>query len=420
LTKINRRNFVQMTAGTVGLAALPNHVARAMASESELKFIFVQCFGGWDVTRVFANVLDNGNVATEEQGQAVELGDLVYISHPNRPAVDSFFQSWGESCLIVNGILVPSVSHDACVHLMLTGGVAESAPDWCVLLSAPVVDTMALPHLVIEGSSFAGTMSGISTRVGTSGNMDGLLTGHIIDKVDEPTSVHGPDVESVLDAYQAQRASDWTDSQTGDQAIALGEAFSTATGRAYEMKDMQDVVNWSGGQDFNDQTRLAVELLANGVSRCVTVRYSGAGWDTHQDNDDTQSNNFEGLFSALQDLLASLTNESGEAGGTLADETVVVVISEMGRTPNLNEEDGKDHWPFTSALVVGPGVDGGRTAGGFDDHFYGHLIDPETGEASEDGIDLSAGSFGATLLALAGIDYEEYLPGYQAITGLLS
>jgi len=104
----------------------------------------------------------------------------------------------------------------------------------------------------------------------------------------------------------------------------------------------------------------------------------------------------------------------------LADETVVVVISEMGRTPNLNEEDGKDHWPFTSALIVGPGIDGGRTAGGFDENFYGKLIDPDTGEVSQDGIDLSAGSFGATLLALAGIDYEEYLPGYQAITGLLS
>ena len=35
---------------------------------------------------------------------------------------------------------------------------------------------------------------------------------------------------------------------------------------------------------------------------------------------------------------------------TLAEETVVVVLSEMGRTPGINGTDGKDHWPWTSAM----------------------------------------------------------------------
>ena len=44
------------------------------------------------------------------------------------------------------------------------------------------------------------------------------------------------------------------------------------------------------------------------------------------------------------------------------DETTFVVMSEMGRTPALNGNEGKDHWPYTSALVMGPGLQGSETS----------------------------------------------------------
>ena len=50
----------------------------------------------------------------------------------------------------------------------------------------------------------------------------------------------------------------------------------------------------------------------------------------------------------------------------IADQTYVLVGSDFGRTPSYNNENGKDHWNVTSALVAGPGIAGNRAIGGSD------------------------------------------------------
>ena len=109
----------------------------------------------------------------------------------------------------------------------------------------------------------------------------------------------------------------------------------------------------------------------------------------------------------------------GRGGGSLLDETCIVVMSEMGRTPALNGNEGKDHWPYTSALVMGPGLQGGRVIGATDEFYYGEKIDYDSGEIWHDGQDLTVGNLGATLLASAGVDSRDYLPGMAPIQGVL-
>jgi uncharacterized protein (DUF1501 family) len=120
----------------------------------------------------------------------------------------------------------------------------------------------------------------------------------------------------------------------------------------------------------------------------------------------------------MTDRLASLP---GRSTSSLLDETVIVVLSEMGRTPQLNDQDGKDHWPYTSAMVVGPGITGSRVIGATDEFYYGKTIDPDSGELWDGAgsIELSTSSFGATLLNLAGVDHEPYLAGTIPIPGIL-
>ena len=98
----------------------------------------------------------------------------------------------------------------------------------------------------------------------------------------------------------------------------------------------------------------------------------------------------------------------------------MVVLSEMGRTPQLNAfTDGKDHWPYTSAMLIGAGVEGDRVVGGFDSNYYGLTIDAASAETSESGQILSAETLGATLLALADIDPSEYISGVDVLQGIL-
>jgi uncharacterized protein (DUF1501 family) len=102
-----------------------------------------------------------------------------------------------------------------------------------------------------------------------------------------------------------------------------------------------------------------------------------------------------------------------------ADETVIVVLSEMGRTPRLNGNMGKDHWPYTAAMVSGPGV-AGRTVGGYDLYYYGRRVDAASGDLDDDnGILLTTDVFGATLLELAGLDAAEFMPGIGVVRGAL-
>ncbi len=102
------------------------------------------------------------------------------------------------------------------------------------------------------------------------------------------------------------------------------------------------------------------------------------------------------------------------------DETVFVIMSEMGRTPKLNGNDGKDHWPYTSAMVMGPGLKGGRVVGATDEFYYGKTIDMTSGDLWRDGEDLTVGSLGATLMAAADIDPGDYLPGVSPVYGVLA
>lgn len=180
------------------------------------------------------------------------------------------------------------------------------------------------------------------------------------------------------------------------------------------------MMDFTGGADLVDQAPVAVDALRLGVSRCVTMSTGGAGnWDTHTNNDADQSPLWENLFYGLGQLLQLLAVTPGPSGQMLSEETVVVVLSELGRTPALNGLDGKDHWPFTSAMMVGAGLVGDRVVGAFDDQYYGRNVDPATGDVADDGPVLSAESLGATLLAMADIDPAEYVSGVEPIVGVL-
>lgn len=129
------------------------------------------------------------------------------------------------------------------------------------------------------------------------------------------------------------------------------------------------------GEDVNGQSvLLARRLLEAGIpSVCVhwIGRRVGAGlsWDTHTDNFGQLKNvllpAFDACFSALLEDLA--------ARGLL-DETIVLVVGEMGRTPKVGDPrngasvaPGRDHWIHVfPALLAGGGIRGGQIYGSSD------------------------------------------------------
>jgi uncharacterized protein (DUF1501 family) len=89
----------------------------------------------------------------------------------------------------------------------------------------------------------------------------------------------------------------------------------------------------------------------------VPINYDS--WDTHTRNfpilKDVNLPEFDQTYTALLEDLE---------GRGLLDETLVVVMSEMGRTPRINGNGGRDHWTFCySTFLAGGGVRGGTLYG---------------------------------------------------------
>ncbi|MBL8793118.1 MAG: DUF1501 domain-containing protein [Planctomycetia bacterium] len=114
-----------------------------------------------------------------------------------------------------------------------------------------------------------------------------------------------------------------------------------------------------GAPNWAQRMLLARRLVEAGV-RLVTVDLRW--WDFHKEGFDSQRRGFlprwDRAFSALIEDL--------EQRGLLAS-TLVVAWGEIGRTPHVNKQAGRDHWPYVmSAAVAGGGTQGGRVVGSSD------------------------------------------------------
>jgi uncharacterized protein (DUF1501 family) len=116
---------------------------------------------------------------------------------------------------------------------------------------------------------------------------------------------------------------------------------------------------------FGSSALIARRLVAEGV------RFVNVTWDFPSDNSwDTHAQNFVWLRGALPSLDATysaLMQDLQDHG--LLDETLVVMMSDMGRTPQVNGAAGRDHWSYCySVLFAGAGIKGGTICGASDGH----------------------------------------------------
>jgi hypothetical protein len=121
---------------------------------------------------------------------------------------------------------------------------------------------------------------------------------------------------------------------------------------------------------FGNSTLVARRLVEAGV-RFINVTWDiywdrfklqYDGWDTHNRNFPILKDyNLPYLDLAFTALLEDLENRG------LLDETLVVILSEMGRTPRVNPNGGRDHWTYCyGAVFAGAGIRGGSVCGASD------------------------------------------------------
>ncbi|MCH7725933.1 MAG: DUF1501 domain-containing protein [Planctomycetes bacterium] len=139
--------------------------------------------------------------------------------------------------------------------------------------------------------------------------------------------------------------------QSYDQAAALMAKKGIFDFSKFSSKDLARY----GKHDFGRHCLLARRLLENGVS---FVQVTHTNYDTHYENFDfhiEQLGEFDKPFSSLVQDLADR--------GRL-DSTLIVVMSEFGRTPRINANFGRDHWGTAWSVVLGGcGIQHGAVVG---------------------------------------------------------
>lgn len=128
--------------------------------------------------------------------------------------------------------------------------------------------------------------------------------------------------------------------------------------KAFDLTQESKEMRAAYGTDrFGQGCLLARRLVEHGV-RFVEV--SLGSWDTHTANFINVPRMCETLDVALSTLVTDL-----ERRGMLND-TMIVVTSEFGRTPKINQNQGRDHYPIFSAVMMGGGIRGGVKYGATD------------------------------------------------------
>ncbi len=164
----------------------------------------------------------------------------------------------------------------------------------------------------------------------------------------------------------------------------------TARG-AFDMTKESDKTKELYGLNQAGQRMLLARRLVEGGVRYVTMTYGG--WDHH----DNIRQGISRQLPAFDQAFAMLITDLEQRG--LLDSTLVLVTTEFGRTPKINQTAGRDHWPGVFSVVM---------AGGGVKRGYVHGASDAQG-ALPDNNPLKVENLAATIYTLAGIDPHKHL-----------
>jgi hypothetical protein len=158
---------------------------------------------------------------------------------------------------------------------------------------------------------------------------------------------------------------------------AISMLTSDRVRKAFDLSSESDSIRDRYGRTTYGQSCLLARRLVESGVKFVTVYFSASiggrrvnegGWDTHG-FDNTRMYKIVNKYQLpiTDQTLPALLDDLEERG--LLDETLVVWMGEFGRTPNINKNESRDHWPQCyTTLLAGGGVKGGYVYGKSDAH----------------------------------------------------
>ena len=358
---MKRREILKCLLATAGSAAAGFRLPLTHAADYLGKlFVFVQADGGWDPTSFCdpkVNTPDERVINHwAERDEVRQAGNIPYAPFANNEA---FFEKYYGRMLVINGVDAQTNSHTVGVVHNWSGRNSEGYPAMTALLAGAYGNDLPVAYLSFGGYSRTGGVA----RYTRLNNADLLRSIAVPDVVSDDMSRRFMIEEDW--ASLRSRLSVATERLAETPGLLPAEArnralyrsaFEASEGlRAYadaippedaleQPQELQTAPDRSFRSELRRQVQLAVLAFKSGVA--VSADLWLGGFDTHDYHDADQG----ALMANLTDSVDYLWDYA-EAHG-VADRLVVVMGSDFGRTNFYNSQDGKDHWPIGSYMVM--------------------------------------------------------------------
>ena len=380
---MNRREFLTglLTAGASAGFRLP--LASADAYRGKL-FVFVQADGGWDPTS-FCDPKTNSPGEPVINHWAASAGVRQAGSIPYAPFARNraFFEKYYQRMLVINGVDAQTNSHTAGVIHNWSGRISEGYPTTTALLAARLGPGLAMPYLSFGGfSSTAGVTA--YTRLNDPEHFQAIAKPEWHQHNDDRPFLSGPDWEA-LQKYRAARTAHLTAAPNllpraaRNRRLYEAALLPSATEGLREFADMlpsRDQLQPAeeGSDRWSELKRQAqITVLAFKARVAISADLFLGGFDTHDDHDARHS----WLLGNLTDSVDYLWDYAEVQG--VADRLVVVIGSDFARTNRYNADNGKDHWPIGSFVVMEKNQRWtNRVVGETDELHFAHKLNPAT------------------------------------------
>lgn len=331
-----------------------------------------------------------GMMLTEHLGQTAKVADKISV---------------------VRSVTSPTAAHDIGTHYMLTGFLplpGFEVPSYGSVASKLLGPRSALPpYISVQqpvGPMEGGFLGAALDPFCPGGNP--ASGGFRVQDLDPP---NGMTMER-LDRRRSLREVVDTAFRKQEQGSDAARAVDSFYQRAYTLlssskarsafdlsKESDQVRNAYGRNTFGQSLLLSRRLVEAGV-RFVTVTHGG--WDNHYD---IFNQLMHGPLPSFDQGFSTFIGDLAQRG--LLNRTLVVVMGEFGRTPVVNRNAGRDHWPRVfSIALAGGGIRGGAVVGASDARATEPASDPVHPE-----------DIAATIYHCLGIDYTQSISSPEGV-----
>lgn len=373
-----RRDFLKL-CGLAGLGlAVPVCLPAARAADAKDEpyagpyYVVFNASGGWDTTYLMDPKGVHGINRLYKAGDILTKGDHKYAPVKKHArggmANEDFYAEFGSELLTLNGLDYSVNNHSPGARYMATGKLDSLAyPTFAALVAACRGAACPLAFLTFGNYSATGNLVAMS-RVPYLTSLKRIA---LADAIEGNAGMPYHDKFALDRIEQALRE--------GHEATAAQPRLPRAA-RAESMlyaaqansKALQRVTRYIPSaipkERLAQQAEIALASFKAGV--CVSANLDIGQFDSHANNDADQMK----LIPELLAGVAYLLRRAGEL--KIREHLVVVMQSEMGRTPDYNAGNGKDHWSIGSAMFLGRGIKGNRVIGATDEKQFAVPLDP--------------------------------------------